>query len=84
MREFRSGDDAVTGDSAVAALNLDSSIKYCTIVHIQGLSLLENHFPFAMLTRTVVNHGRVVRRRFLPVDKVADQEQVRSTVVVKL
>ena len=74
VREFRSGDDAVACDSAVAALNLDSSIKYCTIVHIQGLSLLENHLPFAMFTRTVVNHRRVVRRRFLPVGDVANQE----------
>ena len=74
VREFRSGDDAVACDSAVAALNLDSSIKYCTIVHIQGLSLLENHLPFAMFTRAVVNHGRVIQRRFLPVGDVANQE----------
>ena len=74
MREFRSGDDAVAGDSAVIALNLDRGIQHCTIVHIQGLPLLENHLPFAMLTRAVVNHGRVIHRRFLPVGDVANQE----------
>ena len=84
VRKTRSADYSLTCNAAVVALDLYGRIEHGSVVHIESLSLLKANFSDIVFSRSEIEHGRVVRGRFVGIRKIAYKEEIGRAVIVKL